>query len=193
MSGLTNTFEEYSIKTLKSDPLYKYITPEKVRYYLDGGIRVGESEAQKYIGCNIDLEIEKLGFEIRRSNCPESLRALEISARTILTKEKSLVEIYTDIIAKKAENARKCNIEISYDEMETLHLAHELFHCIEYSTGEFAWAKFTPVSLKILGFIPLKRSIKSISEVAAHSFAYAVTGKRIIPQFTDELYHWGRS
>ena len=162
------TFKDYAYLDFKNDRYFYLVNKDKIEDYLNFAIEEGKKKVVLY-------KNNKLIY----SDNDSDYAGLIIYARTVLTNKDICIEIFNKAIKKKAER-----LNMDYDTLIKLHLAHEFFHALEYKDNCLTSSKVDAVYQKIL-FFKIKRELSSLNEVAANSFAYYYLNETIIPQLTD--------
>ncbi len=173
------TFKDYALLDFKRDKYFYLVNNDKVDTYLNLAIEDGKSKAILFRDKNLEEELLKNNIKLIYSDNDSKYTGLVIYARTILTNKNICIEIFNKAIKEKAER-----LNLDYDTLIKLHLAHEFFHALEYKDNCLTSSKVEPIYQKLL-FFKVKRELSSLNEIAANSFAYYYLNEAIIPQSTD--------
>ena len=97
------------------------------------------------------------------------------------------VELYVGEVARKRAALLASGVEVGEEEFEQLHLAHELYHALEFSDGPLTVDAVPRVRVRgLLGARP--RAVARSSELAAHAFARRVTSSTLLPSWIDATF-----
>ena len=173
------TFKDYAYLDFKDDRYFYLVNKDKIEDYLNFAIEEGKKKAVLYKNKKLEEELLNNNIKLIYSDNNSDYAGLIIYARTVLTNKDICIEIFNKAIKKKAER-----LNMDYDTLIKLHLAHEFFHALEYKENCLTSSKVELVYQKIL-FFKIKRELSSLNEVAANSFAYYYLNETIIPQLTD--------
>lgn len=173
------TFKDYALLDFKMDKYFYLVNNDKVDTYLNLAIEDGKSKAILFKDKNLEEELLKNNINLIYSDNDSKYTGLVIYARTILTNKNICIEIFNKTIKEKAER-----LNLDYDTLIKLHLAHEFFHALEYKDNCLTSSKVEPIYQKLL-FFKVIRELSSLNEIAANSFAYHYLDETIIPQSTD--------
>lgn len=174
------TFEDYALLDLKQDKYYSLLNNYEVNTYIKQAILDGKSKAIYYKDKDLVVELNKNDIELIYSDENSSYDNLTIYGRTIVTNNKITIELFNRAIKEKQNKLISNGIDISFEELLRLHLAHEFYHALEYKENHDNYFVYQ----KILCF-KVKRKLKALNEIAANSFAYYYLDEKIIPQSTD--------
>ncbi len=180
--------EEWGEYAFSRDPLKGKVTSELRKEMINKANECGKIEAlklkEKYKDVSIVNIIKKMGLEVikKDSNITDSYIMFACynspNKITIFNENKRLVENF--INENKLKNKLK-NIDI-----ESVLLAHELFHHIE-EKSEDIYTKNTKIVLWRIGPYKYKSGLISIGEIAAMSFAKEILSLHYNPYLFDVL------
>ena len=190
--------ENMCLAELQEDAQFKKMPVGGVRDYIDCLIKIAAGKA------------EKIKSESPKSKLSPSdiCRSKGVSVNLIdgpgaQAGGRFRAEIYYD---EKIINIMKCSIDQMYDALENfvvyfgenknfisidyikdMHIAHELYHLIEFTDGEYTPDLLPPVtSAKIFGF-ERRSGISKASEAAAHIFCMRLLDLPFHPKMLDYL------
>jgi hypothetical protein len=167
---------------LSKDLLFEKIPDGKTAYYADASLAAGRAAAEVLRGGDIFEIYAENKIAIIKRAAPRGKFVFLRGLATMSAKECS-VEIYEDSIRELATRAG-----MDYGLAERAHLAHELFHILEYKNGKSFSDELEKVTtVKIFGRAR-KAKINACEEVAAHAFAKELTDLEFLPNYYDYLY-----
>lgn len=173
---------------LMSDPLFTRAASSDVARLAGAAARLGAGRAGELAGRDLEAVLVQEGVEVRRlERDPPGLRAgWRLMAQTTCEGGGCRVDLYEGQLAQKARALVGCGCRVALDEVERLHLAHELFHVLEFKEGVTAAERLGPVRVRRpLGLGWERRYLSATREAAAHAFAQAIAGIGIAPELTD--------
>lgn len=153
--------------------------------------RLGRERAIHWIGRSLEEELPKLNVELRRlEDTPGGSRAtVRIAALTTYDSRPQgirRVDLYMNEIARKHEVLLDAGLEMDLEALVELHLAHEFYHVLEFSSGQ-STEKLVP-ALRVRGLLGMRhKSSRRASEVAANAFARAWAGRGPHPTLVDAV------
>ncbi len=157
----------------------------------DACLSRGRARAAGYSGCNPEDVMADCGYDVLRLTgpAPGSRKGFHLCAMTRAVgrgTSAGTVELYVDEIGIKFESLHAFGVCIDQEDLERLHLAHELFHVLEYGDGRMSYEEMPPVRIRgMLGWRSVRPKVSS--EVAAHAFARCVTNSGLSAQLVDAL------
>lgn len=173
---------------LEQDKYFQLIEPKEYEKYIDDSCSIGENLASKYKECELKNILEQNRIEVRyiqktsKYECYRYKLYAQISCKVT----GSIIEVYIQNIYKKAETARKYGIVISNDWMLQLHLAHELYHFIEFTQSAKTGEKLKKIQKK-KWFRKSEIPLEATSEIAAHRFAECIMDSPVCAKVFDYL------
>lgn len=190
------TVENMCLAELQEDALFEKIPAGRVRDYVDRIIRIAACKAEK-------LKSESPGSKLSLSDI---CRSKGVSVNLIdgpgaKAGGRFRAEIYYD---EKIINIMKRSIDqmydalknfnfgengrfISVDNIKDMHIAHELYHLLEFTDGEYTPDLLPPVTrAKIFGF-ERRSGVSKASEAAAHIFCMRLLDLPFHPKMLDYL------
>ncbi len=180
--------EKWGQYAFSRDPLKGKVTEELKKEFIIKAIECGKNEAlkvkEKYKEIPIKKIVKKMGLEIieKDSNLTDSYIMFACynspNKITIFKKNKLLVEKF--ITDNKLSN------KLEYVDVESVLLAHELFHHIEENNKDI-YTKNTKIVLWKIGSFKYKSGLVSIGEIAAMSFAKELLSLSYNPYVFDVL------
>lgn len=180
--------EKWGQYAFSRDPLKNKVNDELKNEIINKANECGRQEAlklkKKYEGASIKKIIKKMNLEIieKDSNKTDSYIMFACynspNKITIYKQNKTLVE---EFICNNKLNGKLENIDI-----ESILLAHELFHHIEENNKDI-YTKNTKIVLWKLGSYKYKSGLVSIGEIAAMAFAKELLSLHYNPYLFDVL------
>lgn len=169
---------------LRQDLLFEKIPTDKINYYIDKSIEIGKRTAIQYYNKKLEEIINENNVVVEKIDGDGKLFNMKLRAQIEFDpKGKNKIFLYSDSIN---EYANTCNISI--EDAQKIHIAHELFHLHEFKTNEEVSSLLDKIeTINILGF---KRyaGILRTSEIAAHAFARELLDLSVLPNYYDFLY-----
>ncbi|MNC40213.1 hypothetical protein D3C75_889070 [compost metagenome] len=77
---------------------------------------------------------------------------------------------------------------LSLKEVTDIHLAHELFHDLEFTELGYTNKRLDDISSLSLGPLRIRASVAKTSEIAAHAFSSHLLGLPCLPNLLDYAY-----
>ena len=180
--------EEWGQYAFSRDPLKGKVSEELRKEMIYKANECGQNEAlkikKKYKNMSIKDIIKKMGLEVieKDSNITDSYIMFACynspNKITIFKKNKLLVEKYI--------SDNKINNKLENVDVESVLLAHELFHHIEENNKDI-YTKNTKIVLWKIGSYKYKSGLVSIGEIAAMSFAKELLSLSYNPYLFDVL------
>ncbi|MBE6054583.1 MAG: hypothetical protein E7212_11920 [Clostridium sartagoforme] len=179
---------EWGQYAFSRDPLKAKVSSELRKEMINKANECGRVEAlklkERFKGSSIKKIIEKMNLEIieKDSNIADSYIMFACynspNKITIYKKNKILVEkfIYDNKLSNKLNNI----------DVESVLLAHELFHSIEENNKDI-YTKNTKIVLWKIGAYKYKSGLVSIGEIAAMAFAKELLSLHYNPYLFDVL------
>lgn len=182
------TEEQYAVLELMNDPLGDCIPKEKYRDYARRAIAFGQEAYEQYQFDNLVEILTDAGVEIVQDERDFAYHGLtyEIWAQIIYGEKIKKIELFMPELRRKCQILKKSGIDVEEKWLIHLHIAHEFYHFLEYTSFGTAGMRLAPVRKKIL-FRTVQKPITSVSEIAAHSFAGRYMRSDILPQMTDYM------
>lgn len=175
---------------LKQDPYFTYLPKEKITEYLKVTITYGKeiaSQQPKYnqlqdLLNHLLREHLRICFRQKHPNDPQ-IRAQYLS-------RPPTIEIFQNSIQQIQAFCARSIARIAETDLLILHLYHEYFHHLEVHTIQRADLRFAKCTVKQWGPFSFKKSLVSLREIAAHSFAQSMMELNWSPLLLDRLIHY---
>lgn len=153
--------------------------------------RVGREEAARWAERPLEEELERMGVKLRRLGDAPGGEGASVRVAALTTYDSRpagmrCVDLYVGEIARKHEALLGVGVEMSLDDLVELHLSHEFYHVLEFSSGRRTERLVPP--MRVRGLLGVRsRPARRSSEVAAHAFARAWLGHGPHPVLIDAL------
>lgn len=172
----------FSYIELNNDPMSSYIEKEKVADYLSFSMDYGKKRADTY---NISMIMD----ELKKNNVPINMKSCtgfnQIRSQIYYSKKEQYIDVFKDSLLGLQCLLDGSDFFMSLKELNILHIAHEFYHYLEYSSGIFVNDMCKSVNYKFLGVFPQKATIMRTREIAAHMFAKNLCGLTFHPMALD--------
>ena len=178
--------EAFALVLLRQDPVFGRIPPEQYGYYIRQGIRAGQQAAEQWTLPELTRRLEEDGVEVCRS---EETPPMDIHSEYCPAENGrgAVIRLYCPTLEKIRVAAQRRGIPVTMEQLEQLHLAHEFYHHLEHCGGGDVSLTSKPVEVRLLGVIRRPRAVRSLREIAAHTFARAVCASPCHPLAWDWL------
>ena len=185
---------------LMGDVAWPHIPPSDISWLVDASLARGRTLVRSLLqtsggaGVRFDVEheISSRGFSLTRryGHSPASRAGYHLCALTTYDGQTGCVELFVDEIAQKSRLLGACGESARVDGLVRMHLLHELFHAVEFSTDSSVVHDIGELRMKGLfgGRLPRRhRRILMVAEMAAHAFACEAMHPEITPWAVDAL------
>lgn len=184
------TERELALAQAMAEPSLLRADKDDLPPFVDACLAAGRDRAAQWRGADPQGALAGLGYVVRRTGglSPGSRPGFHLCAMTRAGADGAggTVELYVDEVAAKRRALAELGVVLGEEELLRMHLAHELYHALEFSHGPMTPEAVPPVS--VLGLFGLReRRPACASEIAAHAFARQLTGIPICPQLVDAL------
>lgn len=162
---------------LRRDPLFPRLSPVQQETYLSDAIAIGQEQACLYRGKPVSSLVEEFG-----ATCAISDEVGHIAGSKVVAEydwNTRLITVYRSSIDTVARilDAAVADIRASEQTALDLIIAHELFHHLEATRIVPVPDQLPPITVPIFrGMLRRRRRLRSTSEIAAHAFAFSLTG-----------------
>jgi hypothetical protein len=190
------TVENMCLAELREDAQFKKMPAGGVRDYIDRLIKIAAGKAEKIKsespGSKLSLSdiCRSKGVSVNlidgsRAQAGGRFRAeIYYDEKIINIMKRSIDQMYD---ALKNINFGENDRFVSVDNIKDMHIAHELYHLIEFTDGEYTPDLLPPVtSVKIFGF-ERRSGVSKASEAAAHIFCMRLLDIPFHPKMLDYL------
>lgn len=184
------TERELALAQAMAEPSLLRADKDDLPPFVDACLAAGRDRAAQWRGADPQGALAGLGYVVRRAGglSPGSRPGFHLCAMTRAGADGAggTVELYVDEVAAKGRALAELGVVLGEEELLRMHLAHELYHALEFSHGPMTPEAVPPV--RVLGLFGLReRRPACASEIAAHAFARRLTGIPICPLLVDAL------
>lgn len=190
------TPENMTLAELSEDPLFDKIPKDKIRVYIDGSINIAREKAAKFkkeAGETALIDIcQAKGITVNMVDRDYSVMNVRYRAEIIY--DKKLINIMKGSINhmyNQLKDLFEDKYPISIDCITDIHVAHELYHVIEYIDNEKTGSLLPEITSFKIGRLEKKSEISKTSEAAAHIFCMELLNLPFHPKLLDYLYLLG--
>ena len=182
---------ELALVQLGDSPALKKAQPAYAVRYVEKAIALGETDTGGVDPARLEAEVAERGFVIERvgGSAPASRAGFHLCAITTADGSADgggFVRLYVDEIAQKASDLRFVGLDVDGEALLQLHLAHELFHVLEFAEKGTADERIP--RLEVPSLMGRKGKIVSgVREVSAHAFAARLVDGTCLPEAADLL------
>ncbi|MDR1001174.1 MAG: hypothetical protein LBL96_10330 [Clostridiales bacterium] len=168
---------------ISNDLLFEKIPKGKLAYYVDHSLKAGRNAAEGLKGREIHEIYSENCITVAKHAPQKSSFGVILRGMATMSEKGCSIEVYGDSVRELAKYAG-----MDYGLAERVHLAHELFHFLEYKRGRsFSDELEKVVTVRIFGY-SRKAKINRCEEVAAHAFAKEMLDLPCLPNYYDYLY-----
>lgn len=183
------TDEILSLLELKEDRIFHKIPKERIRYYINESNKIGKNIALKYKNKDIDIELFLKDNEVKVliKDCCQS-KNLDIRGEIIFDGKERQVIIYKNSIDQIVDTLKRYGLKVSQKEVYNIHLAHELYHFLEFQNEKNTNYLLDTIEINIWNTIKRKATVLKTREIAAHAFCKEVLSLKFHPKLLDYIY-----
>ena len=177
----------YAMSDLYSDHLFRKIPKSKLHYYIDYSIKIGNTVAETTKHLNKNFKLREICRErnININIINKEYRAGKIKFRTEIFLRKRKINIMEESIIQLQECL---NDRFTFDEVVNIHIAHELYHFIEYDKKVKTNQILEKIESFKLGCFKRHSTIVKTSEIAAHAYCKKLLSLNFHPKVLDYQY-----
>lgn len=181
-----------SMAELMEDNSFKKIPRNKIEYFIDESINIGNETANNFLNKYSSIEgiCEHKKIEIKIETEEYDFETVRLRGEYKEGKEKIIM--YKRSMKRMEEAYKKLGMDfLNYDNIYKILLAHELFHYIESKEIGKIYEKLEQIYVIKLG--PLKRlfPIQKTSDIGANVFVKHALDLSFNPKILNYLYFWG--
>jgi hypothetical protein len=172
---------------LEQDPVFAHLTPGQRRWYVERALGIGREQAAMVAGQAPGGVAEQLGAKVRVVDRESRFAGVEVRAEH--DSETGVITLYAPSVRQVADLLSQVLPEPwSLEQVEGLHVAHELFHHLEATRIGPVHEQLPPVVTFRLGRVWQTRSrARRCREIAAHAFARTLMDLPFLPNAVDWL------
>jgi len=185
--------EDLACAELRRSPIYNRISENEKRWYVEQSLRIGTDTAEEQLakGRGLCVLMRENGVEIVLDGSRSAGHGTALRSEIEFNKVRTRITVYEDSIKQIAESCAKdcgCGLRLTRKEVLDMHLAHEFFHYLEFSSGMTTSQRLPKVELTYLGVIKRRIELYECCEVAAQAFSKRFCGLKVLPTYYDLLY-----
>lgn len=157
---------------LQQDPIYPKIPTADVEYYIRQGLQAGLDAASQWNLSQIYQAIENQQVRLctKHSEGPCGIHAEYRSVQGSSSSDRE-IRLYEQTLQEIRSAAELYKIPLHMQQIRDLHLAHEFYHYLEDTHQVDVSQTNRFVSFMVFHLFRQTRAIKSLHEIAAHTFA----------------------
>lgn len=182
--------EVMALAELKQDNLYLKIPTRQRKYYIDESIKIGiqvaESIKEKHKNKSIEALCQLYNIRINIIGNKQISKYLNLRAEYL--NYNNQINIYQSSMEKMMQQFAQINVDLTYQEILEIHLAHEFFHFLEFNMIGITSDHLQPIKMKRLLLKNSNASVLKTREIAAHTFCLKYLNLKIHPKFLDYLF-----
>lgn len=178
---------------LKSDLLFHRIPHSKRRYYVERPLAIGREQATSFksrYGTDVGAICRDRGISVNLNERQGTIGQIRFRAQIELSAKERAITLYKSSM----EELRQCagvllpGRSFTLKEITDIHLAHELFHDLEFTELGYTNKRLDDISSLSLGPLRIRASVTRTSEIAAHAFSRYLLDLPCLPNLLDYAY-----
>lgn len=181
------TDEILSLLELKEDRIFHKIPKDRISYYIYESNRIGRNVAIKYKNEDLELLLKNNGVKVLIKDYCQS-KNLDIRGEIIFDGKDRQIIIYKNSIEQIVDTLKRYGLNITEEEVYNIHLAHELYHFLEFKNEENTNYLLDEIDIKVWRAIKRKATILKTREIAAHAFCKEILCLKFHPKLLDYIY-----
>lgn len=177
---------------LKKGALFDKIPKELIDNYITESLEIGKVTAEKYRNKSFkELLAENNISFIKKSKRQVANMVTLRGEVNFSNKKNSIITVYEDSLKSIVNDCNPLlpsNLKLDIKTTLDVHLAHEFFHYLEFSSGKTVSERLPKI---VIGkFFKWERTAEIIqcSEIAAHSFSKHYCNLEVLPNYYDYVY-----
>lgn len=188
------TIDVMSLTELSEDSVFCKIPKGKVKEYIDGAASIARKKAEIFKNGNNKNLIEFCKHKGVTVNIIDAnYEVMKIKYRADIYYDKKQINIIKPSILEMYNFLEKFKtfgegFNLTIEKIIDIHIAHELYHLIEYMEKEETGKLLPKVTTFKIGKYERKVEVTKTSEVAAHIFCMEVLNLPYHPRLLDFLY-----
>lgn len=178
---------------LRRNPLYDKFTDERKGWYIEQSLAIGTQAAEEQLerGAGITSLYASDGVELIKHRARTVGKQTALRSEIEFSGKGSSVTVYLDSIDSIYENSARFappGLRLSRNKALEMHLAHEFFHYLEFSSGQTVSQRLPKLEVGFLGKLKRRIEVNETCEIAAQAFAKRFCGLEVLPTYYDLLY-----
>ncbi|MEK5033496.1 hypothetical protein MKY96_18735 [Paenibacillus sp. FSL R7-0302] len=178
---------------LKNDLLFHRIPHSKRRYYVEQPLAIGREQALAFkarYGTDVGAICRDRGIQVNLNERQGTIGQIRFRAQIELSAKERVITLYRSSM----EELRQCagvllpGCSFSLMEVTDIHLAHELFHDLEFTELGYTNKRLDDISSLSLGPLRIRAGVTKTSEIAAHAFSRYLLDLPCLPNLLDYAY-----
>ncbi|MBP2112075.1 MULTISPECIES: hypothetical protein [Paenibacillus] len=178
---------------LKNDLLFHRIPSGKRRYYVERPLAIGKEQALAFkarYGTDVGAICRDRGIQVNLNERKGTIGQIRFRAQIELSAKERVITLYRSSM----EELRQCagvllpGRSFSLREVTDIHLAHELFHDLEFTELGYTNKRLDDISSLSLGPLRIRAGVTKTSEIAAHAFSRYLLDLPCLPNLLDYAY-----
>ncbi|KAF1299410.1 hypothetical protein BAU15_01830 [Enterococcus sp. JM4C] len=191
-STIPTSSMELGRKELEKSPIYDKIPEVRKEYFIKESLRIGKEEAAKFQAEEKDIfqlfDEHKIELEKRKST--KESKGFTLRGEINYYKNNCKIIVYEESIDAIYQSGIGAMKQFSITKKQTLamHLCHEFFHYLEFSSGKTVSEKLGKIRVPYFFNVTRLVDVIECSEIAAHSFAKQFCQLEVLPNYYDLYY-----
>ncbi|MEK4854596.1 hypothetical protein NST04_32480 [Paenibacillus sp. FSL H7-0756] len=178
---------------LKNDLLFHRIPYSKRRYYVERPLAIGREQALAFkarYGTDVGAICRNRGIRIDLNLRKGTIGQIRFRAQIELSAKERVITLYQSSMEELRQSAGVLlpGHSFSLKEITDIHLAHELFHDLEFTELGYTNKRLDDISSLSLGPLRIRSSVTRTSEIAAHAFSRYLLDLPCLPNLLDYAY-----
>lgn len=178
---------------LTNDLLFHRIPHSKRRYYVERPLAIGREQALEFkarYGTDVGAICRSRGISVNLNERQGTIGQIRFRAQIELSAKERAITLYKSSM----EELRQCagvllhGRSFTLKEITDIHLAHELFHDLEFTELGYTNKRLDDISSLSLGPLRIRASVTKTSEIAAHAFSRYLLNLPCLPNLLDYAY-----
>ncbi|WP_066500963.1 hypothetical protein [Abyssisolibacter fermentans] len=181
-----------SLAELKEDNIYRKIPHNMQKLYVSESMKIGVGTAnlikEKYNDADIKSICSDKGITIKFIDKIPKLKFIKI--RADYSHQEKCLNIYNSSIEEMYKQFNKIDMgfKLNVDDIINIHIAHELYHYLEYEEIGLTNEILPKITLFKFGSIERKSTVVKTREIAAHMFCRKMLNLSVHPKWIDYIY-----
>lgn len=183
---------------LRRNPLYTKIPEDRKEWYIDQSLTLGADAAREQLGMGRSIQalLQASGVELIKRHARTVGGQTALRSEIEFRADKSTITVYMDSIDSIYENSAAFapkGLKLSKGKAFEMHVAHEFYHYLEFSSGTTTSQRLPKLEIPLLGKLKRRVELNETCEIAAQAFAKRFCGLSVLPTYYDLLFMKTRS